>query len=103
MLWICLKCLEMMAVIALAMFRISPFIARLLGDAREAQRIEASKRQRYYIIQTTSALIVVASRIVFSINVGDLSIEAALALGVGLLSFAFPRNANLVNHHEKSD
>jgi hypothetical protein len=93
-LFVVLMCLDVMAVIALSMFRVSPFVARLLGDTQEAQRIEESKKIRRFAIQTASAIIILLQRIVVAVSDGHVSKESAIALAVALLPFALPAPKN---------
>ena len=89
--FVALMCLQTMAIIALAMFRVAPFVARVLGDSREAERIEASKRLRQRPIELASTVIIALQRVVVVLGAGHLSFEAVLAALIALFPLALPR------------
>ena len=89
--FVVLMCLQIMAVIALSMFRVSPFVARILGDLREAERIEVSKAIRRRTIERASTTIIVLQRIVVAVGAGHVSQEWFLTVGVALFPLALPK------------
>jgi hypothetical protein len=82
---------EIMCVLALSMYRISPWLFRKIGDDWEANRI-ASARERYgTALQSTTIAATVLRRVVVMIDAGSFSSHLALSLGVALAVFLIPK------------
>ncbi len=82
---------EIMCVMALSMYRISPWLLRITGDQGEADRVTAAKKRYGTILQRTTVVATVTRRIVVSMDAGAFSTNLALSLGIALAAFLVPK------------
>ena len=82
---------EIMCVMALSMYRISPWLLRVTGDQWESDRVTTAKKRYGTILQRTTVVATVARRIVVMVDAGAFSPNLALSLGVALAAFLVPK------------
>ncbi len=82
--------LEMVALIAIGMYRIAPWVTRLLGDSFETYWILKEKRQHYNLIIIASSAAVLLRALVSAIDAGALTQSVGLGLLFAALPFMLP-------------
>jgi hypothetical protein len=82
---------EIVSVTALSMYRISPWVARALGDDWEAQRITAGKRRYGVILQRVTVGITFARRLLVMVDAGAFSMSILYTLSIALVPLLIPR------------
>jgi|GEM_PF-6397880 len=87
----CLVMIEIVSVIALAMYRVSPWILRLVGDPDEANRITSGKRKYGARLFHLTLIATVARRILVMVDFGVFVPSLFLSLGIALAPMILPR------------
>lgn len=82
---------EIISVMALSMYRISPWVARALGDDWEAQRITAGKRRYGVILQRVTVGVTFARRLLVTVDAGAFSLSILYTLSIALIPLLIPR------------
>lgn len=82
---------EIICVIALAMYRICPWLLRKTGDAWEADRVDEGRRRSEVWLQNTTVAATVLRRIVVTVDSGSFSSNLLLTLGVALAPLLIPK------------
>ena len=82
---------EIMCVMALSMYRISPWIARLLGDSFEADRITEGRKRYGLILQRTTITAISLRRIIVGFDAGEFSWALSGSWAVALAPLLIPR------------
>jgi hypothetical protein len=81
---------EVICVVALSMYRLSPWILKFLRDDWEACRVANAKRRYAAILQYTTVCAVLLRRVVVMIDTHSFSSGLLLSLCVALVSFLMP-------------
>lgn len=81
---------ETIAVIVISMYRFSPFIARLLGDEWEANRIKKERRTKIATVEWLSSAAIVVRRGILFFDSGHLSSGLFVGLAIASLPFIVP-------------
>jgi len=82
---------EIICVIALSAYRISPWILRVLGDDWEANRISSAKKKYGTILQRLTLVATVSRRLIVMVDGGAFSFQMLASLCVALLPLIVPR------------
>ena len=82
---------EMFALIVIAMYRIAPWIARVLRDDWEATRILRDKRQHVSILEWSSTIAIVARALVRVIDSGQVTSVVIVGTAFGIVPLLIPR------------
>lgn len=82
---------EIMSVMALSMYRVSPWVARLVGEDAQAERISAGKRRYGKVLQYTTVATTFLRRAVVMIDDGHFSPALMASLSVALAPLLLPR------------
>jgi len=88
--FVCLSVLQVFAVIALTMYRVSPWVARFLGNTYEADSIEVEGVTRRVVFQWAATIIIFLQRAVVVVSDWRVSKETAFALVIALLPLLIP-------------
>ena len=83
---------EIMCVMALSIYRISPWLLRKTGDAWEADRVGAARKRYGPMLRRTTVIATVLRRVVVMVDAGSFSPHLALSLGVALAAFLIPKH-----------
>ncbi len=83
--------LELVALIAIGMYRIAPWVTHILRDDFETYWILKEKKQHYSLIVLMSSLTVVIRAIVRAIDAGSFTQSVGLGLIIASLPFVLPR------------
>lgn len=81
---------EMVALMAIGMYRIAPWVTRVLGDSFETYWILKEKKKHYSLIIVVAAITVLIRAIVRVVDTGSLSQSAALGFLFAALPFVLP-------------
>lgn len=79
------------ALVVIAMYRFSPWIARLLGDAWEAERIRRDKERHVSLLEWTAAGALVLRALVASIDASHITMGSVVVAAFALVPFVIPR------------
>lgn len=82
---------EIMCVMALAMYRVSPWVARACGDHAEAKRITQGKEKYGAVLQHSTVFATVLRRLVVMVDAGSFSSHVTLSLCIALAPLFLPK------------
>lgn len=82
---------EIITVMALSMYRTSPWVARALGDDWEAQRITAGKKRYGLVLQRVTVGVTFARRLLVMVDAGAFSMSILYTLSIALVPLLIPR------------
>lgn len=82
---------EMFALIIIAMYRISPWIARALRDEWEASRILRDKRRHVAALEWVSSMAIFVRAMVRGLDSGHLSSAVVIGAAFACVPFVIPR------------
>jgi hypothetical protein len=82
---------EMFALIVIAMYRIAPWIARLLGDEWEASRIRKDKQSHVALIEWVSMAAILGRAIIRTIDSGHLTTAVVVGGAFAIVPLIIPR------------
>lgn len=82
---------EILTVISLSIYRISPWLLRLTGEKWEADRVARARTRYGSNLQLATILATVLRRLVVAIDSGTLSVNLGASLAVALAALAIPR------------
>jgi hypothetical protein len=81
---------ETISVIAISMYRFSPFIVRVMGDDWEADRINKGRRSSGPKIEMAASAAIVVRRIVQYMDIGHISAGTVIGLTIATFPFLIP-------------
>ncbi len=79
------------ALVIIAMYRFSPWIARLLGDSWEAERIRRDKERHVSLLEWIAAGALVIRALVASIDATHVTMGSIAVAAFALVPFVIPR------------
>lgn len=82
---------EMFALIVIAMYRIAPWVARLLRDEWEASRILRDKRQHVTLIEWVSMAAILSRAVIRAVDSGHLTSAVAVGSAFAFVPLIIPR------------
>jgi hypothetical protein len=98
--WIfaCTWVAETIAVIAISMYRFSPFVARMLGDNWEANRSKKEKKTKVATVEWLSSAAIIVRRAVQLFDSGHLSRGLFFGLAIASLPFVIRAEPKASGH-----
>ena len=79
------------ALVIIGMYRFSPWVARLLGDTWEAERIERDKKRHISLLEWSAAGALVIRSLVASVDAGRITMGSMVVVGFAAVPFLIPR------------
>ena len=83
--------IEVICVMALSMYRISPWVVRILGDKWEANRITEAKKEYGIHLHRISLFATTVRRLIVMVDAGSFSISLLASMGIALFPFILPK------------